>query len=157
MNDGANEMVFTMGLPAAGKSRMVAKKLAATHEVIDCDLIKASLPGYDPKNPNACHELSNELAERAFFQALSTGGLYVIDSTGTNAEKMVRKMNQAKAMGFSVRLVYVKCSLATSIRRNAARTRTVPESIIRSKALDISTSFEIVATYADSITVVEND
>ena len=57
----------------------------------------------------------------------------------------------------SVELFYVKCTLATSLKRNAARTRVVPEHILREKALDISTSFDIVAPFADNVNVINND
>lgn len=151
-------MTFTMGLPAAGKSTTVAARFAATHTVIDPDAVKEAHPDYDASNPQLLHAYSKQITEAAFLSALSGGeGLWVIDGTGTNAEKMVRKMNQAKAYGFKVELVYVKCTLVTSLKRNAARSRVVPEHVVREKALDISTSFEIVAPYADSVEVVNND
>ena len=70
---------------------------------------------------------------------------------------MVRKMKAAKAAGYSITLVYVMVSMATSLTRNAARTRVVPEHVIRSKALDVATSFEICSQYADTINTVNND
>jgi predicted ABC-type ATPase len=153
-----NEMIFTMGLPAAGKTTVFASRFADTHEIIDSDRIMETHPDYDPENPAALHAWASELAEGAFLAALSAGaGRYLIDSTGTNAERMARKMVQAKARGFHVRLVYVRCRLETSLRRNAARTRKVPEYVIRAKSLDIATSFELVAPYADSVTLVDND
>lgn len=152
-----NEMVFLMGLPAAGKST-TAETIYADYTFIDCDRIKATHPDYDPKQAYLIHEWSSKMEEQMFLNALAEGtGNFVIDGTGTNAEKMVRRMNQAKAMGFVVTLVYVTCTLATSIRRAAKRTRQVPESMIREKALNIATSFQIVAPYADSVTVINND
>lgn len=153
-----NTMIFTMGLPAAGKSTVCNARYADTHTVIDPDAIKEAHEDYDPKNPAALHAWSQEVAERQFNAALAASeGNFVIDGTGTNSEKMVRRMNAAKAAGFDVALVYVKCTLKTSLIRNAARTRVVPEHIVRSKALDIATSFELVAPFADTVEVVNND
>lgn len=153
----AAEMVFTMGLPAAGKS-YTAARLYPTHTAIDPDAVKESHPDYDPKNPAALHAWSQEVTEAIFAEAIRTGaGSFVVDGTGTNAEKMVRRINQAREAGFSVTLLYVTCDLETSLRRNAERTRVVPESIIRSKALDVATSFEIVSQYVDAVRVVENN
>ena len=82
-----------------------------------------------------------------------------LDGTGTNAEKMVRRIREAAAVGYSTRLVFVKCTLETSLKRNAARTRNVPEDVVRQKAEDISTAYDIVKTMAplDAITTVDND
>lgn len=153
------EMVFTMGLPAAGKSTAIRERgLTDSHTVIDCDLFKLDHPGYDPKDPGAIHEWSADQAERMFLRAVASGeGNWIVDGTGTNAERMIRKMTTAKAMGFTITLLYVQVSLATALRRNAARKRNVPESVLRSKALDITTSFALVAPHADTVDVFPND
>jgi predicted kinase len=149
-------MVFTMGLPAAGKSYIVSRDLPS-HTVLDPDEMKKSIEGYDPKNPHAVHAESQRIMEAAFGAALIGTGDWVIDGTGTNAEKMVRRITQAKAAGYTVELLFVTVSLATSLKRNAARDRVVPENVVRSKALDISTAFEIVAPHADTVKVVDNE
>ena len=156
----ASEMVFTMGLPAAGKSTTVAARYATTHTVIDPDMIKESHPDYNPKAPEALREWSSEIAEQMFAAAIAAGvGAFVVDGTGTNAEKMARRIKEARAAGFAVSLRNVRGTSESSPRRNAKRARTVPESVIREKARDIATSFEIVASYvgAASVEVVEND
>lgn len=150
-------MIFTMGLPAAGKSYVVSKRYAG-YNVLDPDAVKASHPDYDPKNPQALHAWSQEEIEAQFSAALAArSGQWVVDGTGTNSEKMVRRMNAAAASGFAVTLLYVRCTLATSLKRNAARERNVPESVVRSKARDISTSFDIVAPYAGTVEIVDNN
>ena len=157
-NTAANTVTFLMGLPAAGKSTWVNANLAATHNVIDPDAVKESHPDYDPKNPAPLHAWSKEVTEAMWVEALAQqSGKHAIDGTGTNAESMVRKINQARRAGYSIELVFVKVSLATSLERNAKRERNVPEHIIRSKALDVQTAFEIVAPYADSVIEVVNE
>ena len=47
--------------------------------------------------------------------------------------------------------------LSTALERNAKRARTVPEHIVREKALDIATAFELVSAVADVTDVVDND
>ena len=149
-------MVFTMGLPGAGKSTVIQRE-NIEGDVIDPDAIKEAHADYDPKNPTALHTYSLGLAEQLFNKALTLGGQWIIDGTGTNAEKMVRKITQAQAAGFTTELLYVQVTLKTSLARNAARERTVPEDVVRAKALDISTSFDIVSRYADTVTVKQND
>ena len=151
-------VVFSMGLPAAGKSTWIAAHLSDTHTVLDPDAVKEAHPDYNPASPHELHAWSQEVVEAEWQAALAGGaGLWVMDGTGTNAEKMVRRINEAKAAGYRVELVYVRCTLETSLQRNAARTRVVPPAVVRAKALDISTSFEIVAPHADAVTVINND
>ena len=155
----AAKMLFTMGLPGAGKSTVIRNNdLAVGATVIDPDATKETHPDYDPKNPQALHIWSKRITDKQFADALADGeGFFVIDGTGTNAEKMVRKIKAAQAAGFETELLYVQVSLKTSLFRNAKRERNVPEQVVREKSEDIATSFEIVARYADTITVINND
>lgn len=153
------EMIFTMGLPGAGKSTTLGNLgLLDTHHVIDPDAHKARHPEYDPKAPELLHAWSSLEAEKEFQGACAAGeGLWIVDGTGTNSDKMVRRIRQAQAMGFTCRIVYCRVTLKTALHRNATRARTVPENIVREKALDITTAFEIVSAVADEVTVVDND
>lgn len=150
------QMVFTMGLPAAGKSTHVAAVYASTHTVIDPDAVKESHPDYDPKRPELLHNWSKAITDAQFEAALAAGeGNFVVDGTGTNAEKMVALIKRARAAGFEITLVFVRCSLEISLARNAARPRTVPEHVVIEKSQLISTSFELVSPYADHVVVVD--
>ena len=66
-------------------------------------------------------------------------------------------MNQAQLAGFTTLVCYVKVSLATALKRNSERERTVPESMLRDKYATIATAVEILAGYADELRVVGND
>lgn len=146
-----------MGMPAAGKSTLANKAFGSTHVFIDCDAIKASHPDYDPKNPGALHAWSAAEADRLFESACEVRqGRWVIDGTGSNAEHLVMDINAARQAGFAIKLFYVVCTLEVSLARNAARARTVPEEIVRDKARTIATSFEIVRSYVDEISVIDN-
>lgn len=170
--------LFTMGLPGSGKTT-VARRLFDLEAMvkIDPDAFKESHPDYDPKNPQALHAWSNRKAEEQFAKVLyqtihllttqrrtttSTLGLptpadLFIDGTGTNAEKIVRRIQQAKAAGYRIQILYVQVTLETALERNAARERTVPESVLREKALDMATSFEIARAYADTVQVHDGE
>jgi predicted ABC-type ATPase len=154
----AKEMIFTMGLPGAGKSTVVAARYRATHTIIDSDRILEGHPAYDPENPAPLYPWAAARAEAAFDDALAQGdGRYLVDSTGTHAERVIGQMKRAKAKGFSVRLVYVRCSLETSLARNSRRARKVPEPVIREKAAVIAASFARVSPCADEVHVIDND
>lgn len=148
---------FMMGGPAAGKSSTI-KKLFSDVEVLDCDQFKITHPLYNPKAilPEV-HSWSSLECSRAFFAKVSTGEDFVLDSTGTNAEKMVAWINTARAAGYEIHLVYVTCSLSEALKRNAARERNVPEDVVRDKYSTIAVSFEIVSKYADHVEVINNE
>lgn len=156
--EGQSEMVFTMGIPGSGKSTVVRQLgYEDTHGILDPDIIKQTHPDYDPTHPELIHEWSQSEMERQFMIALtSKNANYVIDGTGTNSDKMVRRITEAKAAGFWTTLLYVQVPLTVALQRNAIRERTVPEAIVRQKALDIHTSFSLVAPHVDNVIVKEN-
>ena len=152
-------LFLMMGGPASGKGTIISKtSYLNTLEVVDCDTFKAEHPDYDPKNiTQEVHDFSIVLCERAFFAALGTGASFIYDGTGCNAEKYVAKTAEAHAAGYNVEVVYVTCSMATALIRNAARPRSVPENLLRDKYSTIATSFEIISRYVDNTTVINND
>jgi predicted kinase len=148
--------IFMMGGPGSGKS-YVRGKLFGGVAVLDCDSLKEAHPAYDPKNPSALHEWSRQELSRAFFRQIGSGEDFIYDGTGSDAGKYVHLIRQAQEAGYEVEIVYVTCSLKTALKRNATRSRVVPESIVRDKHATIATSFEIVSRYSDTVRVVNND
>ncbi len=155
----SRNVTFTMGLPGSGKSTVLGNMgILETHAILDPDAIKRTHKDYDPKSPATLHAWSQEITEEIYKGILQVKeGNFVIDGTGTNAEKMVRRMNEVSEAGYSVTLIYVKVSMETALIRNAQRDRSVPEHIIRSKADDIVTAFKLIAPHADKIEIVNND
>ena len=127
------------------------------YTLVDPDVEKQNHPEYDPNHPEILHQWSKERANQKRLQAMSNGDNLIIDGTGTNAEKMVKYINDLQALGYEVTLLFVSVTLKTSLKRNAQRERTVPEHIVREKAEVITTSFEIVSRYADKVRVIDNN
>lgn len=150
--------IMTMGLPGAGKSTALNRlPNIAEFTIIDPDMVKATHPNYDPKNPGALHVWSKKVAAAQQAAAIAANADIVVDGTGTNIEKMVRDITDLQAAGYFVEVLYVQVSLATAIHRNANRERVVPVEIIREKAEVITVAADIVARYADKMTTVNND
>lgn len=150
------KLVIMAGLPGSGKSYVRSRRYAEM-EVIDCDEIKKSLPGYDPKNPGAVHAQSKVLETEAIYRALGEGRSFVYDTTATNWAKLVKLIQDAKSVGYSVELCYVKVSLKTSLYRNANRERVVPEELIKEKFALLPVALEVLSGYVDDYVVVNND
>lgn len=147
--------IFMMGGPGAGKGYIRERRYTGI-KVLDCDAFKESHPDYDPKDPNALHKWSAEQVQRAFYASIGAGETFVYDGTGSNSDKYVKMICDAQAAGFVTEVCYVSCPMPVALRRNAERTRTVPESVVREKHATIETSAGIVSKYADNFIRVNN-
>ena len=150
------KLVIMAGLPGSGKSYVRSRKYADL-KVVDCDELKKTIPGYDPKNPGAVHQQSKVLEAEAIYKKFGNGESFVYDTTATNWARLVKMIQDAKALGYEVELCYVKVSLKTSLYRNANRERVVPESLIKEKAALLPVALEVLSGYVDSYVVVNND
>ena len=148
--------VFMMGGPASGKSRVRDIEYGHIERVLDCDIIKASHPDYDPKAPYLVHEWSTGELVKELYATLNDGVSFVYDGTGAATERYVKYIGMAHELGYTVILCYVKTTLAVALERNRKRERTVPEYILRDRYSLLATSFDIVSGYADEIRVVNN-
>jgi predicted ABC-type ATPase len=158
-------VTLMMGGPASGKSSALHKNRGRDAAnpgwyqglpVIDCDEIKKTLPGYDPKNPGAVHAESSAAATAVFHVMLDGDQDFVFDGTGSNSDKYVTFAKAAHAKGWMVELFYVECDVETALIRNAKRERTVNEAMLIEKYSMIETSFEIVSGWVDSVVHVDN-
>ena len=152
----AKTVIFTAGAPGAGKGYIIRRDYAGL-TVVDCDKHKQAHPDYDPKNPGPLHVWSTEMATKEFFSMIAGDESFVFDGTGTDTAKLANFMNQATLAGFSTEVCYVKVSLKTALRRNAERERNVPESLVREKFANVALAVDILAGYAETLRVVNND
>lgn len=151
------KLIFTAGLPGAGKSTVIKKSEYANLPCVDPDAIKESFEGYDPKHPEVFHEASKKLARQKQLRFLSDDVSFIMDGTGTNVEKYLTWFQEARELGYQIEVIYVKVSVATSIKRNANRERVVPTQIIMEKATVIETAMDLLGSVADKYTVINND
>ena len=157
MKNVTRKCTLTAGLPGSGKGWAISK-LNIQGVIADPDKFKEAHPDYDPKNPAPLHAWSNEQCEKLIEATLAEGkDDLIIDGTGVNAEKMVRRMEQAREAGYSIDILYVKVDLEVALKRNSERERTVPEHIVIEKSRDIETSMKITSQYADKVTIFENN
>lgn len=139
------EVIFTMGLPGAGKSTVI-KRIAPEMPIVDSDLIKKSHPEYDPKQPELIHDWSTVEAQKLMYRMLGGYESFVVDGTGTNIEKYLQWFSDAKSAGFEVRVVFVDVNIQTAIERNAKRERSVPVEVIVEKSKTMNAAFEFYST-----------
>ena len=150
-------LILTAGLPGAGKSTMLAQSEYADLPMVDPDEVKKTLPGYDPLNPQIVHAESMKIAREMHLMMLAVGGSFVVDGTGTNVEKYLQWINEARELDYEVILFYVKVDTTTAMLRNSLRDRKVPEEVILEKAGIINQSTELIGSLCDEFIVLKND
>jgi predicted kinase len=67
--------------------------------------------------------------QQAFYEAGRLG--MIIDGTGDEVLKIRNKMDKAEKLGYDCYMVFVNTSLEVAIKRNAERSRSLPESLVR--------------------------
>lgn len=157
--DNRPNFVFTLGLPAAGKSTIAQKMFGDSHRFLCADTIKATHPSYDPKACEDLHTWSKSIIRGQLNNIVMNRDLsesIVYERTSLDAFGMVNEILRLKQAGFNVSLLFVTCPLSVSLERNALRTRQVPTDVIASKAAHITSVFEQIKHYASTVQVVDN-
>jgi len=67
--------------------------------------------------------------QQAFYEAGRLG--MIIDGTGNEVLSIRTKMDKAEKLGYDCYMVFVNTSLEVAIKRNAERSRSLPESLVR--------------------------
>lgn len=94
------------------------------------DVFKNEIPGYSEKNPSMVHEMSRTMSNAYLSALLDTGDPVIVEGTGRSYSMSARQINEAKAKGYRVSLVYVYVPLVIAHIRNATRSRNTPPYIL---------------------------
>lgn len=174
--EGQAKMTMLGGGPASGKSSVMNPDTSGDpHSVtIDPDGIKKMLPGYDKMSRETdkaaafYHEESSMIAKQLASVVYGENYNAIYDGTGDGSENSVmKKVNGARAAGYSVEAKYVSVDTDTALQRshkryedakaNGEMPRQVPDSVItgtHAKCTDISVS---CAKEFDSIEIWDNN
>eukprot|EP00966_Prymnesium_polylepis_P162695 3760243-Prymnesium_polylepis.2 len=151
------------GLPGAGKSTVIERRYhprrSCSTTVLDLDSEMAQHPRFNPADPDALYtetsgrpyRWADEQVEQRFQSALKDGSLtrIVIDGTGTNSERQMRRMREAAQAGWFVKVLYVSIPFDTAVRRAAHRARPVSAHKIGSYQAKITQALGAMADHAD--------
>lgn len=156
--------IFMSGLPGAGKSTFIdrryrPKKVLSTR-VLDLDSELVQHPRFDPSDPDKlytqrgakrAYAWANRRIERQFHAALADRSVrrLVLDGTGTNSERQVRRMRAAREAGFFVKVLHVDIPLETAVRRAAHRARPVSAAKIYLYQTKIGNALAKMAEHCD--------
>lgn len=165
--------VFMIGLPGAGKSRIIydryerhlSSRRERTTVVVDLDREMARHPDYDPRNPDrlyldaaqTAYKWADSRVEERFASSLSDPRMrrVVIDGTGTNLQRQIRRMSLARQQGWFVKALYVRVPAKTAILRAQLRGRGVKPSRIFDYQKKLAAAIEVAIEHADEVEIVD--
>ena len=83
------------------------------------------------EDPKGVRELAKQTTQKikAFYEEGRLG--MIIDGTGDEVMKIKKKVEHAESLGYDCYMVFVNTSLEVAIKRNAERSRSLPESLVR--------------------------
>eukprot|EP00471_Norrisiella_sphaerica_P001128 CAMPEP_0184484558 /NCGR_PEP_ID=MMETSP0113_2-20130426/6265_1 /TAXON_ID=91329 /ORGANISM="Norrisiella sphaerica, Strain BC52" /LENGTH=315 /DNA_ID=CAMNT_0026865593 /DNA_START=643 /DNA_END=1590 /DNA_ORIENTATION=+ len=158
-------MIFTVGLPGAGKTTVLHRSYGLNNMVIiDLDHEIKAHPRYDPKNPASvytdleAYKWANDRVEEKFCELLvHRQALVAVDGTGTKTRRQFDRMRRAKRAGYWIRLLHVKVSLQTAINRQQKRRRQVPKHILKAYEQKLERALDLEIPLADEYVSVDNN
>lgn len=111
--------VLLMGQPGSGKTTAGAKYADPFGELtrLNPDDIRSELPEYKGWNAPATQAESKVIHHAAMSQALKGRHSVLLDETGSNTEKMDKRVQMLAEAGYDVHVIHVKVPLATSAQR----------------------------------------
>ena len=141
--------VFLAGGPGSGKSFIVGKtalkslgfKLVNSDMAFERALAKAGLKAnpeniYSPRGQElraGAKALTGKMLENYINGRL---GL-VIDGTGKDYAKIEKQANRLRELGYEVAMIFVNTDLKTALERNRKRSRSLPDSEVKSMWKDV--------------------
>ncbi len=131
----AGALVVLIGAAASGKSTFAARHFAADC-VASSDRLRAEITDA-PSDDGVFAELHRRVQAR-----LAAGLLTVVDATNTDWMWRAQLLTDARRDGRPAIAIVFHLPLEVCLARNAARSRTVPASVIRRQVADVTRDFE---------------
>lgn len=149
LNEGVNDpsifkAVFLAGGPGSGKSFIVGKtaltalgfKVINSDDVFERALVKAGLKTtpediYSEKGQEI-RSAAKAITGKKMDLALAGRLGLVIDGTGKDYEKIEKQASKLKKLGYEIAMIFVNTDLDTAKARNAARSRSLPDTEVES-------------------------
>ena len=160
---------FLAGGPGSGKSYVVRKTTGGTGlQIVNSDdaferyLKIAGLSQKMPEDETAERDVERARAKRVTSARKSgyIGGRLgiIIDGTGKDYDKIAKQSIQLRQLGYDTHMIFVNTSLDTALERNAARDRSVPESIAVKSWKDVQSNIgKFSQHFRQNFVVVDNN
>ena len=154
------------GGPAAGKSSLIRDggvKVPEGSVEVNADICKEQLPEWKTAGDGRAgftHEESSYLAKRTQAAAFERSQNVLLDGTGdTSAASMTKKIDTARAAGYTIEANYVTLPTDLAIKNARARGdatgRYVPDEVVRVTHVGVSQTFPAVAHKFDKVSLYD--
>ena len=172
INDvGIFKAVFMAGGPGSGKSFVSSKlglKALGLRPVNSDDFFEQGLKkaGLSLKMPEDEEESREAVRVHAKALTAKRQDLYVkgrlgliIDSTARDVKKIMTQNKLLKQLGYDTSMVFVNTTLETALERNANRTRSIPEKIVKSNHEEVRKNLGKLQGHfgRSSFIIIDND
>ena len=164
---------FLAGGPGSGKSFVVRQTTGGTGlQIVNSDdaferYLKQAGLEMDMRTTQAEREKEERDTERKRAKRVTKArkGGYVegrlgliIDGTGKDYDKIAKQSIQLRQLGYDTHMIFVNTSLDTALERNAARDRSVPESIAVKSWKDVQSNIgKFSQHFRQNFVVVDNN
>lgn len=174
LEEGVNDpaifkAVFLAGGPGSGKSFIVGKtglmglgfKLVNSDPAFEVGLKKAGLT-MDPDDIGSAK--GQEVRKKAKAITKTKQDMYlngrlglVIDGTGKDYAKIEKQVNELRALGYSVKMIFVNTDLETALARNQKRSRSLPDKMVEKMWKDVQRNMgKFQNLFRDRMIIVDN-
>lgn len=151
------EAIFTMGLPASGKSTLINSLLKDERykgfTLVSADEIRLAHPLYNPLMPHLIHEECVKSAENMMYVFSKMGSDLIMDGGGINRSYTKRIVNALKEEGYHITIYFVNTPPQICIKRNEERItkneRFVPPTEIIDKSYKLNKSIALLKPLVD--------
>ncbi len=161
--------IFLAGGPGSGKSFMVGRtaltsfgfKLINSDIVFENALKKAGMSPTpdDIASPTgqAIRGKAKMLVGKQLDLAIQGRLGLVIDGTGKDFDKIQKQANALKELGYSVAMIFVNTDLETALARNAQRSRSLPDDMVKKMWRDVQSNIgKFQNFFSNTFIVVDN-
>jgi predicted kinase len=81
----------------------------------------------------------------------------VIDGTGKDYAKIEKQVNELRALGYSVKMIFVNTDLETALARNQKRSRSLPDKMVEKMWKDVQRNMgKFQNLFRDRMIIVDN-
>ena len=160
---------FLAGGPGSGKSYVVRKTTGGTGlKIVNSDdafekLLKDAglslkMPPEEEKPRDVQRKRAKALTKKRQANYLEGRIGLIIDGTGKDYDKIAKQSNELRQLGYDTHMIFVNTSLDTALERNAARDRSVPESIAVKSWKDVQSNIgKFSQHFRQNFVVVDNN
>lgn len=161
--------ILMSGCSGSGKSvtvNQILEKRKNEFVHLDSDQILLQIPEYQKALANRVQNAASiyfresiKIRNAALYQAISQNKSIIYDSTGSHLEVYEQVIKELKRHNYRIELMRCEITLEETLKRvrlrNAQTGRVVPDEVVKETFVNSQSTFEVLKTLVDKVTLVE--